>query len=220
MQLPAWTDRLEQSLGDWAIPYIVRGLVLLNVLAYFLNLGSPGLAQSLILDPQRVMAGEFWRIITFLFVPTVGDGMFGPLFLLIFFLFMWFVGDALETAWGSFKLTLFLILGIISINGYALLTGAMGTNVFFLQSFLFCFAVLFPRQEIMLFPLPIPIQVKYLGIFFGAVLLLTFLSSPGFRLLILASLVPFFLYAGPGAWDSWRASREAKKRRERFQGKE
>jgi membrane associated rhomboid family serine protease len=217
MELPRWTDRLEASLGDWAIPHIVRGLVLLNVLAYFMEAVSPGFAQSLLLSPGHVFNGEVWRTITFLFVPTAGQGMLGPLFLLLFFLFMWFVGDALENSWGSFKLTLFLVLGILSINTFSLLTGITGTNIFFLQSFLFCFAVLFPNQEIMLFPIPIPVKVKYIGMFFAVILLLTFLFTPGLRLLILASLIPFFLYVGPAAWSHWQSRREAKKRRERFQ---
>lgn len=216
MELPRWTDRLETTLGDWAIPHIVRGLVLLNILAYFMEAFSPGFAQSLLLNPARVFDGEIWRILTFLFVPTAGQGMFGPLFLLLFFLFMWFVGDALENSWGSFKLTLFLILGILSINLFSLSTGMTGTNIFFLQSFLFCFAVLFPNQEIMLFPIPIPVKVKFIGIFFGAILFLTFLFSPGLRLLILASLLPFFLYVGPAMWNQWKANRAAKKRRDRF----
>jgi len=217
MELPRWTDRLENALGDWAIPHIVRGLVLLNVLAYFMEAFSPGFAQSLLLSPARVLDGEVWRTITFLFVPTAGQGMFSPLFLLLFFLFMWFVGDALEQSWGSFKLTLFLVLGVLSINAFSFLTGMTGENIFFLQSFLFCFAVLFPNQEIMLFPIPIPVKVKFIGIFFAAILFLTFLFSPGLRLLILASLLPFFLYVGPAMWDQWQEQREAKKRRQRFQ---
>ncbi|MEM6822497.1 MAG: hypothetical protein AAF558_11220 [Verrucomicrobiota bacterium] len=218
MELPSWTDRLENRFGDWAIPYVVRGLVLLNVLTWFLNAGSQGFTDSLYLNPNLVLAGEFWRVITYLFVPTVGQGMFSPLFLLFFFLFTWFIGDALESTWGSFKLTLYLVLGILSMNGFALATGMSGTNIFFLQTFLFCFATLFPNHEIMLFPIPIPIKVKWIGIFFGAYLFLIFLTSPGIRLLILASLVPYVTYMGPGALQILRERQDSKARMKRFKG--
>lgn len=220
MELPAWTDRLENRLGDWGVPHVVRGLVVLNLLAYFLNAASPGFVEMLYLDPARVLSGEVWRVVTFLFVPTVGESMFSPIFLLLFFLFMWFVGDALESAWGSFKLTLFVVLGVVSINGFSLLTGMAGTNIFFLQSFLFCFAALYPQQEIMLFPLPIPLKVKYVAYFFAALLFLNLVMSPPFRLLIIASLVPFALYAGPGALAEWSRRREARRRMDRFKGED
>ncbi|MGF1678514.1 MAG: hypothetical protein ACFCUX_04895 [Candidatus Methylacidiphilales bacterium] len=217
MEPPEWTDRLERRMGDWAIPHVVRGLVLLNALAYLMELGSPGFTRALHLEPGLILAGEFWRAVTFLFVPSSGTGMFGPLFLLIFFLFLWFVGDALESAWGSFKLTLYLLLGLVSINVMSFVTGTTGYNLFFLQSFLFCFASLNPNQEMMLFPLPIPIKVKWLALFFGAILLITFLMQPDLRALIVASLLPCALYILPAWWGSIQSTREARKRRKRFE---
>ena len=79
-----WTDSCENFLGRWAIPYLTRGLVALNAGACLLNLASPGFTSILKLDPAQIEQGEYWRLVTFLFVPSNSAH---PIFLL---LFLWF----------------------------------------------------------------------------------------------------------------------------------
>lgn len=220
MELPAWTDRLERSLGDWSIPYLIRGLIGLNVLAWMMNGFSPGFAEMLYLNPQLVLQGEVWRTITFLFVPAHGTQMLDGLFMIFFVLFTWFIGDILENAWGSFKITLYFVIGVLAINAAAFLTPSIGTNVFLLQSLLFCAAALYPNVEITLFPIPIPVKLKWIGIFFGALLALNFLGTPEYRTMILASLLPFALFVGPASIQYYQQRREANARMKKFRGED
>jgi len=220
MELPGWTDRLEQSLGDWSIPYLIRGLIGLNVLAWIMNGFSPGFAGMLYLNPDLILQGEFWRVITFLFVPAHGTQMLDGIFMIFFVLFTWFIGDILESAWGSFKVTLYFAIGVVAINATAFLAPSLGTNVFLLQSLLFCAAALYPNVEITLFPIPIPIKMKWIGIFFGGLLVLTFLGTPVYRAMLLASLTPFALFIGPAAIQHLQQRREAKARMKRFRGED
>ena len=81
MSPAGWTDTLEHHLGRWAVPYLTRGLVAMNAGAWLLNLASPGFTSILKLDPALVAQGEFWRLITFLFVPPSSAH---PIFLLLF----------------------------------------------------------------------------------------------------------------------------------------
>ena len=104
-----WTDSLEDLLGRWSVPYLTRGLVALNAAAWLLNLASPGFTSILKLDPSLVAQGEYWRLITFLFVPSNSAH---PIFLLLFLWFLWSIGDALEEAWGSFHLNLFFLIDL------------------------------------------------------------------------------------------------------------
>jgi membrane associated rhomboid family serine protease len=224
MELPAWTDRLERSLGDWSIPYLIRGLIVLNILVWFMNGFSSGdgteppFISFLLLDPTRVIDGEFWRVITFLFVPSVGTTMLSPIFLLFFAIFTWFISDMLEGTWGSFKVTLYFIIGIIAINAAAFLTPALGTNYYLFQSLLFCAAMLNPNYEITLFPIPIPIKLKWIGIVSAALLTLSFLGAGAYRVMILASLLPFLLFIGPATIELLKTRHENKQRLKRFRG--
>ncbi|MEM1156996.1 MAG: rhomboid family intramembrane serine protease [Verrucomicrobiota bacterium] len=226
MELPAWTDRLERWLGDWSIPYLIRGLIGLNVLVWLLDGfsqsgdGSQSFASFLYLHPDLVSQGEYWRMITFLFIPSVGQSMLSPLFMLFFVFFTWFISDILEGTWGSFKITVYFLIGIVAINLTAFLAPSIGTNIFLMQSLLFCAAVLYPNVEITLFPIPIPIKLKWIGLFYAGMLTLSFLGSPPYRSMILASLLPFALFIGPGTVQLIRARRDAQARMKRFRGED
>ncbi|MEM6883980.1 MAG: rhomboid family intramembrane serine protease [Verrucomicrobiota bacterium] len=226
MELPAWTDRLERSLGEWSIPYLIRGIIGLNVLVWLMNSfsqtgdGSPSFAAFLFLHYDLVLKGEFWRVITFLFVPSVGNNMLSPLFLLFFVIFTWFISDILESTWGSFKVTLYFVIGVVSINIAAYLTGTAGTNLILMQSLLFSVAVLYPHIEITMLLIPIPIKLKWIAIISGAVLVFDFIRIPLFRPIILASLLPFALYIGPAAIAQFKQRREAQARMKRFRGED
>ena len=226
MELPSWTDRLEQSLGDWSIPYLIRGLIGLNVMVWLLDSfsqagdGTPSFASFLYLHPDLVLQGEYWRMITFLFIPSVGQSMLSPLFMLFFVFFTWFISDILEDTWGSFKITLYFLIGLVAINLTSFMAPSIGTNIFLMQSLLFCAAVLYPNLEITLFPIPIPIKLKWIGIFYGGMLVLSFLGSPPYRAMVLSSLLPFALFIGTGTIQLIKQRREAHSRMKRFRGED
>ena len=98
MSPAGWTDFLEQYFGRWSVPHLARGLVAMNAASWLLNLASPGFLSILKLEPTLVLQGEFWRVITFIFVPPSSAH---PIFFFIFLWFLWSIGEALEENLGS-----------------------------------------------------------------------------------------------------------------------
>jgi membrane associated rhomboid family serine protease len=107
-------DKLERRFGFLAIRGLPRILVGFAALVFGLTwllktAGSAGYAQTLpdftsmlTLDPVRIRHGEVWRLITYIFIPQATS----PLWVLFALWFLWWVGEGLERAWGSFRLTL------------------------------------------------------------------------------------------------------------------
>ena len=81
---------------------------------------------------------------------------------------------------------------------------------------LFAFASHFPNQEI-LFYFIIPLKIKWLAYFSGALMLLGFITAPGMRWEILFSLLNFLVAFGPGFVKSLRHRSEVTERRRRFE---
>jgi hypothetical protein len=201
MQPAAWTDKLERLLGNWAVPCLTRGIVVLTLLTYILNGISPGFTSMLMLDSEAVWRGEVWRLLTFIIVPDTT----GVLWVFISLFFTWFVGDALESEWGSFKVNLYVFTSVIALGVLSLfLAKGRFDNVFFYSSFLLAFATVFPKLELMLFPLPIPIKAAYLGYFNGALILIHVLLVPSVLFFVLASLANYLLFFVPGFLEMLR----------------
>ena len=93
MSPAGWTDFLEERFGRWSVPHLVRGLVAMNAASWLLNLASPGFLAILKLEPTLILQGEWWRALTFIFVPPASAH---PLFFFIFLWFLWSIGESLD----------------------------------------------------------------------------------------------------------------------------
>jgi len=195
MSRAGWTDTLEHHLGRWAVPYLTRGLVAMNAGAWLLNLASPGFTSILKLEPSLVVQGEFWRLITFLFVPPSSAH---PIFLLLFLWFLWSIGDALEETWGSFHLNLYLLIGVLAVIATAFLVPSAPVNPFYLHNSLFlAFATTLPDQKVFFFPIPIPLSVRWVAAISSGLLFLPALFEPALLPGILAGLAGYLAFYFP-----------------------
>src|SRR3954470_9629702 len=113
-------DKLERRIGFIAIPGLIRAIVTLSVLVFILCYLNKGFDSYLALDIGRIRAGEVWRLVTYIFVPRMGN----PLFIAIALWFLWFIGDGLERAWGAFRLTLYFVVGMIGTTIAAVLSNS------------------------------------------------------------------------------------------------
>lgn len=216
METPAWIDRLEDKLGGWSIPHLVRGLVVLNALAFLLEMASPGFSASLVLERTALQQGEWWRALTFLFAAGGTKGSLGIFFFVIWMMVTWMFGEGLESAWGSFKLTLYLAIPVVLIVAVVcFFPPGAAVNVILLTSLFFAFATLYPDLELMLFFI-LPVKCKWLAWVSAAFILLEFAVNPTSRLLILASLSSYFIFFLPGWWSNLRLQYASRSRRERF----
>ncbi len=109
--------QLERRLGWLSFPGLLRYYALLYALVYLLRLVRPDIGEFLDFDRSKILAGEVWRVVTFLFASSGSFGFGGVGLVLMVFLVMiaFMMSDALEDAWGVFKTTLFLICGILGL---------------------------------------------------------------------------------------------------------
>ena len=186
-------ERLERRLERWAIPDLTRILVAGQVLLYVAGfLGVPVLERGAFI-PELALAGEWWRFLTFVFIPPLAN----PLFAFFAWYLFYLMGSALEGHWGALRYDLFLLLGYVLTVAAALLApGLPATNVFIGGSVFLAFAFLYPDFEFLILFI-LPVKVKWLA-------LLTWLGY-GFQLLagtwqtrlfVLASVGNFLIFFG------------------------
>ena len=196
-------DRFCALHRNFGIPNLMLYIVIGNAVVYFLSLFSSASAVSfLALDMGKVLQGELWRIVTFVFVPDSGG-----FWLLIALYFYYFVGKTLENNWGSGKFTIYYGSGVLltvlaSLIGQLCGIGAVvyGTGYVNLSMF-FAFAMLYPDLQVLLFFI-IPVKVKwiaYVDAAFFAVEVVTALAQGSFlaALLPVVAILNFFIYFSP-----------------------
>ena len=189
-----WIDKLERRYGRCGIPYLLN-IVLAGQLAVWLLVMfvERNLLYLLTLDRAALLHGQIWRLVTFVFVPTLTTS---PLMLLIELYFYWWVGNSLTRAWGDFRFTVYWLAGMLGAVVSCLLTGAAGTSGLFLSLF-FAYAWMWPDQQVLLFFF-IPIKIKWLGWAAAAMWLLEFITSRmTLRVSLLFGLAGFRVFFGP-----------------------
>ena len=151
------------------------------------------LARKLDLVAGQVLAGEVWRVVTFLFVP--------PITTLIFALFFWYLfylmGTALEHTWGTFRYNVYLLVGYLATVAVSFITPEVpSTNAFLQGSVFLAFAYLYPNFELLLFFL-LPVKVKWLALLTWIAYFLM-IAAGGWmtRLVVSASICSFLLFFG------------------------
>ncbi|MGC3989942.1 MAG: hypothetical protein QM796_09750 [Chthoniobacteraceae bacterium] len=189
-------NSLEAKFGHLAIPGLIRIVVFLQALVFVLHLINPHFLELLYLDPKLVMEGQIWRLVTYIFIPSVGRWWLMPDYLWLVFalLFLWMLGDGLEYAWGSFRLNLFYLIGMVGTTIAAFFFGSGYANILLNTSLLFAFATIFPNHLIRMY-FVFSVRIKWLAWGTLALLLLTFLSGGvEVRMSILVQFVNYFLF--------------------------
>ena len=215
----------ERRFGHLAIPNLIRRVGVFQLAVWGLTLfsrtgeGEGNLLSYLMLDASKVYSGQVWRVFTFIMMP----GTMNPLFILFMVFFLWFIGDALEGAWGAFRVNLYVlatvgclvVLGLIPMIG--ILVNVFPAMIFFSLMFI-AFATLFPDHIVNLFGV-IPVKAKWLAIGDVAILFSYVIQVPIVILPILVAFIPYFVVFGPGFVRDFQNRGEAAVRRAKFQSK-
>lgn len=184
-----WFDRFCRKHPGLGIPNLMKivvfGTVIVYLLDLFLSILSPGLRVSsyLSFQPYYIIHGlQIWRLVTFVFVPLNTN----PVLVLVSLYFYWFIGNTLESEWGSVKFTAFYGVGYLLNLAAGLLLAlffggfsfpAVTADVTYLNlSLFFAFATLFPDVRFLLFFI-IPVKAKWLGWIDAAFFLLAVAGS-------------------------------------------
>jgi membrane associated rhomboid family serine protease len=187
-------SQLERRLPWLGTPGAIKAVVLMNALTFLLVNIDPAYAGMLALVPEKIMQGEVWRLVSYIFVPETRS-WFWVLFLL---LFMWFLASALEETWGALKLNVFYLVGMLGCTFAAFFFGGGPSNTFLNLSLFFAFATVVPDYEIFLF-FVLRVKVKYVAWVLGGIYLLQLVAIPlSAKMAMIASLANYLLFFAPG----------------------
>jgi hypothetical protein len=200
-QKPAfsWMRWLERRFGWLAIPNLAIILVTLQAIGTLFVMLDPVWSLRLALIPEAVRAGEYWRLVTFLALPL----SMGVIWALITLWFLYFVINMIETEWGAFKTTLYVLVSVLLMIGFSFLFNYPITQISEFESTLFlAAATLFPETEIRIYFF-IPAKLKWLGWIAGVVVLYHFALDDWMdRFYLIAIYANYLLFFGPALYSA------------------
>ena len=218
-------DRIERKFGWIAVPGIVKIIMSLQALVWLLCSVrvDNALLDKIYLNANLILNGEVWRLVSFVIMPPVKPGADGIIFMLFAVIFSIFLGNMLESIWGAFKLTLYLIGGVVCMVIAEFLIPIAPESLAFMRSFLLIESILFacavynPHYTVMLFGI-IPVKLYWIALFGGGMLVVNATSNALLGISIAISLSNFFVVFVPGMKRSMQMKAQVAVRRNKFEG--
>jgi hypothetical protein len=215
-------SRLQPKFGRFAVPnltvILIFGQVLLYVANQFNAANGVDIVERVRFYPEKFLAGEYWRAVTFLFEPPSSNLLFAFMFWYLFYLF----GTTLEVSWGTFRYNVFLLVGYVAsvATAFALHFSLGGANLPASSGFLYgtvflAFARLYPDFVLQIL-FVLPVKVKWLALLQWIGYAVGFLFGTWMvRAMIAASVANYLLFFGRDLWQElWHGHR-----RMRFQAR-
>lgn len=206
-----WLNKLERKFSHFAIKRLMYYIIVSNIIILLLFHIYPPIYSFLTLEPARVLKGEIWRLITYVFIPPTFN-LFWAVFTLYFY---YLVGTSLENEWGTSKFNLYYLTGMIGTTIGAFITGG-ATPLYLNLSLFFAFARLYPDFEMLLFFI-IPFKIKYLAwlnwLFFGFTVLTSPLTA---KIAALIAVGNYFIFFGKDTLEALKLKRQIYYNRKRF----
>ncbi len=168
--------KLERKYGKFAIPNLTIMLIICFIVGYMIQIFSGDAIYYINLNPELIMHGQIWRLISWILMPPSGVSIL----IIITLMFYFHVGRTLENVWGDFKYTLYIISGIvftdIGVVGTYLVMKLCGleeyasmyatysdvSTYYLCMSMFLAYAFMFPDMQVLLYFF-IPIKIKWLG---------------------------------------------------------
>jgi hypothetical protein len=212
-------DQLERRLGWLSFPGFLRYYALLHGLVYVLQVVRPDIGALLEFDRGKILSGEVWRVVTFLFSSSgfAGVGMLGVLFFFFMVMIAFMMNDALEDAWGAFKTSLFHYCGVLGlvVANFLIPNVMPGSGFLIYGTSFFAFATLFPKVEFLMFFI-LPVQVRFLAMIQAGLMALAVLSSWLLLPFFVLGCANYLIFAGIPALRGTAREMESGRRRKRF----
>lgn len=206
-------DRFCLTHPRFGIPRLMLYIVIGNVIMYLFGLmdTTNTLISLLYFDPAMFCRGQIWRMFTFVLVPSTSSGL---LLVALSLYFYYFIGSALEQAWGSGKFTIYYGSGMLLNVLYSLIVyWITGTRIYVSPSYLnlslfFAFATLWPEQRVLLFYI-LPIKVKWLAYVDAAFFVYTVVSYlaygfPTMAFVPVVAMLAYLVFCGEWLFDRLR----------------
>lgn len=211
----------EKKFGKYAIRNLSLVLVICYAIGYLIEMMVPSLLNYLTLNPYAILHGQVWRLVSWILIPPDESNIFFTLIMLYFYCS---IGTTLERTWGTYRYNVYLFGGMLfTIAGSFLLMGysyVMHPNIYIMNriltldtpyeyfnlismmfstyyinmSIFLGFAATFPDHSVLLMFI-IPIKVKWLGVIYGVMLIISFLQGNIYsKFVIAASLMNFMVF--------------------------
>ena len=197
-------ERFCQKHRKFGVPRLMLYIVFISAAVFVIHQmdRTQTLLAFLIFDPDLILRGQVWRLLTWLFLPLNNNIFFTAIMLY----FYYFIGSTLEREWGAAKFTVYYIFGVILNIIYGFLIRYLFMVVpyivpnFINLSMFFAFAVLFPDHRILLFFI-IPIKIKWLAIVDACFFAYSIITEMIFGYVVMAllpivALLNFFIICG------------------------
>lgn len=195
-------NKMERKFGKYAIRNLSAYIIAMYVAGYLMSFLTPALLNYLYLEPYYILRGQVWRLFSWILIPPESL----DIFTIIMLFFYYSVGNALEQKWGAFRYNVYIFSGILftAIGAFVLFFVLGGNTIFGIfnsfstyyinMSIFLAFAASYPDARVLLYFF-IPIKMKWLGIFYGVMVLLSFISSGWVgKVVIIASLFNFLVF--------------------------
>ena len=198
------------------IPNLMLYVAIGTGIVYLINGMDPSqtLYQLLAFDPDLILRGQIWRLVTY---PLL-DGGLNLFWTALLLLCYYSLGRAIESIWGTFRFNLYYFMGIALTDLVCLVLHIPGASTFYLNMSLFlAYATLFPDARFTLF-LIIPVPAWVLAVIDLLTIFAGIFSGFPFGLIPLVAIANYFLFFGkdwvrvfPVSWriNAKRAARKA-----------
>lgn len=198
-----WVDKFCYKHPKFGIPNLMRYFIIISALVYIAGLmdRTGTLFNYFLFNPQLILRGQIWRIVTWIFIPTTDFP-----FIIIELYFYFHIGSTIERYLGTGRFTFYYLTGVILniiyvlifmlVSGKVIIITALYLNL----SLFFAYAVMFPENRFLLFFF-IPVKVKWLALVDAAFMLYNMVLNAiaGNWLLAffpLISILNFFIFFG------------------------
>lgn len=199
-------NKMERKFGKYAIHNLSLYIIVGYVIGYFLTM--TGSVEFISLNPDKILHGQVWRIVTWILVPPSSFRFFT----IIMLFFYYSIGNSLEKTWGAFRYNVYILSGMLFtlIGAFLLYAGYVGLggypgeavgifestafSTYYINLSILAFAACYPDMQVLLYFI-IPIKIKWLAYLDAAVIAISFFGgNMAIKIAIVTSLLNFILF--------------------------
>lgn len=184
--------------------YVCIGAALVYLFTLFTQ--NPIVYAFLAFDRALILQGQVWRLITFPLTYGVGNPF--PALILLSFFFFYNMARSVEQTWGSLRLNLFYLMGIVLIDLYCMIFGGRADATYLNLSLILAFCTMYPDAYFRILYI-IPVKAWIIALADLALILFGVFTSPfPVNLFPVIALTNYFLFLGKDVLNllplSWR----------------
>jgi len=187
---------LEKIFRPIAIPHLLRYVIILTVVVFALGYNNIFFLAKLFLVRNAVLHGEVWRLVTWVFVVTK---ITSPFILIFYLFFLWFLGNLLESYWGTVRLCAYFFTGMVGNIAAMFLLNEYSGSELLIATLTFAAAHIAPNHPIWIFGI-IPLRLKWvaaLAAFYPVALLIDVNGSLFEKIAVLFGVSNYLVFFAP-----------------------